>query len=74
MKQNLVALRSIEAEYMEANMAFCEGMWLRKLLAGLFECEIESTIVHYDNQSGIKLSENPMFMIGADTMISGITS
>ena len=50
-----------EAEYMEANMDACEGMWLRKLLVGLFECEIEATIVHYDNQSGMRLSENLVF-------------
>ena len=46
---------------MAANMASCDGMWLRKLLSGLFECEIEAIIVHYDNQSGIRLSENPVF-------------
>ena len=46
---------------MAANMATCEGMWLRKLLSGLFECELEVIVVHCDNQSGIKLSENLMF-------------
>ena len=46
---------------MAANMAAFEGMWPRKLLSGLFECELEATIVHYDNQSGIKLSENLVF-------------
>ena len=46
---------------MAANMAACEGVWLRKLLSGLFECELEATVVHYDNQSGIRLSENPVF-------------
>ena len=46
---------------MEANMAACEGMWLRKLLSGLFECELEAIVVHCDNQSGIRLSENPVF-------------
>ena len=34
---------------------------LRKLLSGLFEFELEATVVHCDNQSGIKLSENPVF-------------
>ena len=37
------------------------GMWLRKLLAELFECELEATVVHCDNRSGIRLSENPVF-------------
>ena len=46
---------------MAANMAACEGIWLRKLLVGLFECQLEATVVHCDNQSGIRLSENPVF-------------
>ena len=46
---------------MATNMATCDGMWLRKLLSGLFECELEATVVHCDNQSGIRLSENPVF-------------
>ena len=46
---------------MEASMAACEGMWLRKLLVGFFECELEAIVVHCDNQSGIRLSKNPMF-------------
>ena len=46
---------------MAANMAACEGMWLRKLLVGLFKCELEATVVHCDNQSGIRLSKNPVF-------------
>ena len=27
----------------------------------LFECKLEATVVHYDNQSGIRLSKNPVF-------------
>ena len=60
-KQNSVALSFAKAEYMVANMAACEGMWLRKLLAGLFECELEAIVVHCDNQSGIRLSKNLVF-------------
>ena len=51
-KHMSAALSSAEAKYMATNLDACEGMWLRKLLSGLFEC---------DNQSGIKLSENPVF-------------
>jgi hypothetical protein len=36
-------------------------MWLRKILSDLFSAELEPTIIHCDNQSCIKLSENPMF-------------
>ena len=32
-----------------------------KLLAGLFECELESIVVHCGNQSGIRPSENSVF-------------
>ena len=49
MKQKPIALSWTEAEYMAANMAACEGMWLRNLLAGLLECELEATVFHYDN-------------------------
>ena len=60
-KQQSVALSSAEAEYMEAILDACEGMWMRKLLLGLFECGLEAMVVHCDNWSGIRLSENPVF-------------
>jgi hypothetical protein len=56
-----VALGSVEAEYMVASLAACEALWLRKLLLGLFRHELEATVIHCDNQSCIKLSENPVF-------------
>jgi hypothetical protein len=46
---------------MAANLASCEAIWLRKLLTGLFGQELEPTVIHCDNQSCIKLLENPMF-------------
>ena len=36
-------------------------MWLQNLLVGLFDLELEVTCIFHDNQSCIKLSENPMF-------------
>jgi hypothetical protein len=60
-KQKLVALSSAEAEYMAANLAACEALWLRKLLLGLFKQELEATVIHCDNQSCIKLYRNPVF-------------
>ena len=32
-----------------------------KLLSDLFETELEPTVIHCDNQSCIKLTENPVF-------------
>jgi hypothetical protein len=46
---------------MAASLASCEAIWLRKLLAGLFGQELEPTVIHYGNQSCIKLSKNPVF-------------
>jgi hypothetical protein len=60
-KQKSVALSSAEAEYMAASLASCEAIWLRKLLMGLFDQELDTTVIHCDNQSCIKLSENPVF-------------
>jgi hypothetical protein len=42
-------------------VAVREAMWLRKLLTDLFDHEMDPTIIHYDNQSCVKLSENPVF-------------
>jgi hypothetical protein len=36
-------------------------VWLIKLLSDLFNAELEPTVIHCDNQSGIKLSENLVF-------------
>jgi hypothetical protein len=60
-KQRFVALSFAEAEYMAASLAACEALWLRKLLLGLFRQELEATVIHCDNQSCIRLSENPVF-------------
>ncbi|KAH9292825.1 hypothetical protein KI387_042000, partial [Taxus chinensis] len=60
-KQKSVALSSSEAEYIAASMATCEAIWLRKLLVALFGQKVETTVIHCDNQSCIKLSENPVF-------------
>ena len=46
---------------MAVSLAACEALWLRKLLLGLFRQELEAIVIHCDNQSCIKLSENPMF-------------
>ena len=60
-KQKSVALSSAEAEYIAASMATCEAIWLRKLLVALFGQKVETTVIHCDNQSCIKLFENPVF-------------
>ena len=46
---------------MAASTATCEAIWLRKMLVSLFRQRMGATSVYYDNQSCIKLSENPLF-------------
>ena len=55
-KQKSVAPSSAEAEYMASNTTM-----LRKLCVSLFRKRMEATSVYCDNQSCIKLSENPIF-------------
>ena len=60
-KQNFVALSTTKVEYITASVASREAVWIRKLLAGLFYQELETTLIHCDNQSYVKLLENPVF-------------
>eukprot|EP00253_Pinus_taeda_P025973 PITA_25973 len=61
MVQQSVALSSAEAEYMVASLASCEAIWLRKMLFGLFGQPLRPSVIYCDNQSCIKLTENPVF-------------
>ena len=60
-KQSCVALSTAEVEYVIACPASCEAVWMRKLLYDLFDLHMDSTCIHCDNQSCVKLSKNPMF-------------
>ena len=60
-KQKSVALSSAQAEYMAANKASCEALWLRKFMVDLFGQEPMPTIIYCDNQICIRISKNPMF-------------
>ena len=56
-----MALSTAEAEYVIACSASWKVVWQRKLLYDLFDLQIDATCTHCDNQSCIKLSENPVF-------------
>jgi hypothetical protein len=60
-KQSSIALSIAEAEYIVACSASCEAIRLRKLLTGPFDLEMEATTILCDNQSCIKMTENPIF-------------
>ena len=60
-EQNYAALITAKAEYIALCVAIYEAVWFRKLLAALFGHEMDSTIIHCDNQSCVKLYENHVF-------------
>jgi hypothetical protein len=60
-KQSYVALSNAKEEYIALCLSFHEAVWLHKLLANLFGHEMDSTVIHCDNQSCVKLSKNPVF-------------
>jgi hypothetical protein len=62
-KQNSVALSSVEVQYMADSQTSCEALWLCNLLVGLFGVKLRPTLIYYDNQSCIKLSENLVFHV-----------
>jgi hypothetical protein len=44
-KQSSIALGTAKAEYIAACSASCEAIWIRKLLTGLFDLEMEATVI-----------------------------
>jgi hypothetical protein len=56
-KQSSVALSTTKAEYIALSVVVCEAMWL---LTDLFDHEMDP-IITCDNQSCVKLFENPVF-------------
>ena len=46
---------------MEASMESCEAIWIRKMLLSLFDQQLEPTMIYYENQSCMKLTENLVF-------------
>ena len=60
-KQTSIALSTTEAEYIATCSTFSEAVWLRKMLARLFDVEIDVTDILCDNQICIKMIENLVF-------------
>jgi hypothetical protein len=46
---------------MVVSVASYESIWLHKFIIGLFDQELEPTVIYFNNQSFIKLSENTIF-------------
>jgi hypothetical protein len=59
-KHNYVSLDIVEAEYIAACDACMEALWFCKLVSGLFDQVLDSTMVYCDNHGCVKLSDNPV--------------
>jgi hypothetical protein len=57
-RKSSIALSTTKAEYIDACFGSCEAIWLWKLLTGVFDLEMEATMILCDNQSCIKMTEN----------------
>ncbi|KAK1419234.1 hypothetical protein QVD17_28397 [Tagetes erecta] len=60
-KQSTVALSSCEAEYMAANAAACQAVWLKELISEISNKKSQPVVLRVDNTSAIALVKNPVF-------------
>ena len=54
-------LSTSKTEYIALTMAVHEAVWLHNILVYLSEHVLDSTVIHYGNQSCGKISNNPVF-------------
>lgn len=59
-KQETVALSSYKAEFMAANAAACQALWLLSLIGELTGCTPKPMTLFVDNKSAIALMRNPV--------------
>jgi hypothetical protein len=58
-KQNLVALSTIEAEYVASGACCAQLLWMKQTLRD-YSCEFSKISLLCDNESAIKLANNPV--------------
>ena len=59
-KQPIVALSTMESEYIAASDSSREAVWLRGLLTNLGISQSDPTVLRCDNESAINLAHNPL--------------
>ena len=60
-KQSIVSVSTAKVEYIVTFYTCCEVIWLRKLMSGIFDVEVDTTVICCDNQSCIKMTKNLVF-------------
>nr|GEY28149.1 ribonuclease H-like domain, reverse transcriptase, RNA-dependent DNA polymerase [Tanacetum cinerariifolium] len=73
-KPATVALSSCESEFIAANAAATQALWLKRLLSKLIQSQEEKVTIQVDNKSAMSLMKNPVFMEGANTLTRSSTS
>ena len=51
----------VEEEYIVYFSTCCEAIWIQKLVLGLFDMGLDTTMILCDKQSSLKMTENPVF-------------
>lgn len=62
-KQRIVVQSTTDAEYIAKNVAACQAVWLRRILADLKEEQVEAITIFFDNMSSIALKKIIFFMV-----------
>ncbi|GKD51877.1 hypothetical protein Tco_1280853 [Tanacetum coccineum] len=60
-KQGTIALSSCESEFITANAAATQELWLTRLLSKITDSNEEKITIYVDNKSSIALMKNPVF-------------
>ena len=60
-RNTYVSLSTTESEYIISSVSSFIVVWLQRLLARLFDKEIETTLIHYENQRCVNISKNLVF-------------
>ena len=60
-KQTSTALSMTKVEYIATSSACSEAVWLRKMLTGLFDAEMDVTDILCNNHSCIEMTKNLVF-------------
>ena len=55
-KQSSVSLSTAKVQHISMCSSSCEVIWLQKLMSGLFDMDLNTTVILCDNQSCIKMT------------------
>lgn len=59
-KQDVTALSSTEAEYIDVTSVTWQALWMRRLVEDMNERQSESTVIYCDNKSIIAIAKTPL--------------